>query len=306
MGTENNDDAGVYKISDTLALVQTVDFFPPVVDDPFIYGEIAAANSLSDVYSMGGKPISCLNIVGFPDDKLPIEILGEILKGGLQKANEAHTSVLGGHSVRDKEIKFGLSVTGTVHPDEIITNANAKVGDVLILTKPIGVGILTSALKLKKIKEDGLQQAIKVMSELNEGAGDAMTSVGVNSATDITGFGLLGHAFEMATGANVTLNIFANKVPLLDDTMALAKKGCYTRAASANLAYLDKKLNTGNCDDSIIKILADAQTSGGLFISVSADKADQLIQRLNDNRTSCAEIIGEVTEKTEFMLNLIS
>ena len=195
---ERLDDAGVYKLRDDLAIVQTVDFFPPLVDDPFAFGQISAANSLSDVYAMGGTPVSCLNIVGFPDDKLPIEILVEILKGGSDKIVEAGAVLAGGHSVRDAEIKYGLSVTGTVDPRKVIANDGAKPGDKLVLTKPIGSGNLTTAFKKKKLSEDGMQQCIDVMRQLNRAGAEAMTAVGVSAATDITGFGLLGHANEMA------------------------------------------------------------------------------------------------------------
>lgn len=291
------DDAGVYKLRDDLAIVQTVDFFPPLVDDPFAFGQISAANSLSDVYAMGGKPVSCLNIVGFPDDKLPIEILIEILRGGSAKVTEAGAVIAGGHSVRDAEIKYGLAVTGTVHPDQIIANNGAKPGDKLVLTKPIGSGNLTTAYKMKKLSEDGLQECIAVMSELNRAAAEAMTTVGVNSATDITGFGLLGHAGEMATASNVTITLEAAAVPLMDEVMHFAKKKMFTRAVESNLASLADKLDRGVVEELLMRVLAEAQTSGGLLISVAAERADKLVSELRERHTRSASIIGEVSAR---------
>ncbi len=295
----------MYKLRDDLAIVQTVDFFPPLVDDPFAFGQISAANSLSDVYAMGGIPVSCLNIVGFPDDKLPIEILIEILRGGSAKVTEAGAVIAGGHSVRDAEIKYGLAVTGTVHPDQIIANNGAKAGDKLVLTKPIGSGNLTTAYKMKKLSEDGLQECIAVMSELNRAAAEAMTTVGVNSATDITGFGLLGHAGEMASASNVTITLEAAAVPLMDEVMHFAKKKIFTRAVESNLASLADKLDRGKVEEMLTRVLAEAQTSGGLLISVPAERADNLVSQLKERGTRCASIIGEASVRSDRTIVLI-
>ncbi|MCH7632816.1 MAG: selenide, water dikinase SelD, partial [Planctomycetes bacterium] len=230
VGTDHFDDAGVYKLDESTAIVTTVDFFPPLVDDPYIFGQIAAANSLSDVYAMGGRPISVLNIVGFPDEDLPVSVLSDILRGGAERVEAAGAVVAGGHTVRDSEVKFGLAVTGVVHPDRILKNGGAQVGDVIVLSKPIGSGILTSAAKAEKITEAELAQAIDVMTDLNEGACKAALAVGVHSATDVTGFGLIGHASEMADASGVTIYLIDCEVPLLENTLALARKKMLTRA----------------------------------------------------------------------------
>ncbi len=293
-GFDHFEDAGVYQLDRETALVQTVDFFPPLVDDPFIFGQIAAANSLSDIYAMGGKPISALNIVGFPDKDLPGDILCEILRGGADKVTEAGAAILGGHSVRDAEIKYGLAVTGTIHPDRIIRNNTAMPGDVLVLTKPIGSGVLTSAAKKDVITQDDLAEAIEVMTALNRGACEAMIEVGVSAATDITGFGLLGHAFEMANGSGVTITLKAHSIPLLKDTLKLAGQGIVTRAHRASLDYLSNRLSADGIDESLVKVLADAQTSGGLLIAVAPDRVDAMIEALNQRSTPTATVIGEV------------
>ncbi len=302
---ERLDDAGVYKLRDDLAIVQTVDFFPPLVDDPFAFGQISAANSLSDVYAMGGTPVSCLNIVGFPDDKLPIEILVEILKGGSDKIVEAGAVLAGGHSVRDDEIKYGLSVTGTVDPRKVIANDGAKPGDKLVLTKPIGSGNLTTAFKKNKLSEEGLQQCIDVMRQLIRAGAEAMTAVGVSAATDITGFGLLGHANEMAAGSGVTITIEAAAVPLMDEVINLAKKKMFTRAVETNLASIAANLDRGSVADLLVRVLGEAQTSGGLLISVPADRTDALVAQLNERGTWCADVIGEVNPRGSHALSLI-
>jgi selenide,water dikinase len=296
---EKLDDAGVYKLRDDLAIVQTLDFFPPLVDDPFAFGQISAANSLSDVYAMGGTPVSCLNLVGFPDDKLPIEILVEILKGGSDKIVEAGAVLAGGHSVRDAEIKYGLSVTGTIDPRKISANDGAKPGDKLVLTKPIGSGNLTTAFKKNKLSEDGLQQCIDVMRQLNRAGAEAMNAVGVSAATDITGFGLLGHANEMAAGSGVTITIEAAAVPLMDEVMNLAKKKMFTRAVETNLASIAANLDRGSVDELLVRVLGEAQTSGGLLISVPADRTDALVAQLKERGTWCAYVVGDVAPKRD-------
>ncbi len=300
MSTEHFDDAGVYRISEGLAVVQTLDFFPPLVDDPYIFGQIAAANSLSDVYAMGGVPITALNIVGFPDTELPAQILSDILKGGAERVVEAGAVIVGGHSVRDAEIKYGLAVTGTIHPDRVVRNDTAQPGDVLVLTKPIGSGVLTSAAKLGKMPVSGLAEAIGVMIHLNRGACEAMQSVGVHAATDVTGFGLIGHAFEMANGSDVTIELDTAAIPLLTDTLKFAGDGCLTRSYKSNLAYIGEKLVSEGVDEGVdellIHILGDAQTSGGLLIAVAEEKADALVTALKTAAAPCATPIGRVLE----------
>lgn len=305
VGTSSFDDAGVYQIDEHTALVLTVDFFPPLVDDPFEYGRIAAANSLSDVYAMGGRPITALNIVGFPDDKLPLEMLSEILRGGAERVTAAGAIIAGGHTVRDEEVKYGLSVTGLIDPSKIITNAGAKVGDALVLTKPIGSGVLTSAAKAEKIPPADLQEAIDVMSELNAGACAAMLEVGVNAATDITGFGLIGHAYEMAQGSDVCVQLEAASVPLLQNAHRLAAQGILTRTHKATIEYVGSDLDVGNTDDTLVRVLADAQTSGGLLIAVPADRCDALIAALKNRKTSTSTVIGQVRQAGGTRIELV-
>jgi selenide,water dikinase len=299
VGTDHFDDAGVYRLDASTALVVTVDFFPPLVDDPYQFGRIAAANSLSDIYAMGGRPVTCLNIVGFPDKELPAELLGEILRGGSERVAAAGAVIAGGHSVRDAEIKYGLAVTGLIHPDRILTNDAAKPGDVLVLTKPIGSGVLTSAAKGEIIDEEGLAEAIEVMTDLNAGAAEAANEVGVSAVTDITGFGLIGHAHEMAEASGVTIEIHAEAVPLIQRTMEFARMGLLTRTHKDVLNFLGSKLQINGVDETLVAILADAQTSGGLLISAAADHADQLVAACKERNTRAAAIVGEVKPKSE-------
>ncbi len=294
VGTELFDDAGVYRLDASTALVLTVDFFPPLVDDPYSFGRIAAANALSDVYAMGGRPVAVLNIVGFPDDKLPIEVLADILRGGAERIEAAGAVVAGGHTVRDAEIKYGLAVTGIVHPDSIVTNAGAKPGDVLILTKPIGSGVLTTAAKRGRIDESQMHDAIEAMTELNAAACQAALEIGVHACTDITGFGLIGHVHEMASASKVTIKLNAPAVPLLPLTLELAREGIVTRAHKSNLQYVGENLRAVAADDTLVKVLADAQTSGGLLLSVAPDRASGLLEALRTRKTPCAARIGTV------------
>ncbi|RME36891.1 MAG: selenide, water dikinase SelD [Planctomycetota bacterium] len=298
VGSEGFDDAGVYRLDAERALVLTVDFFPPLVDDPYPFGRIAAANSLSDVYAMGGRPLTALNIVGFPDDDLPIEILSEILRGGAERVSAAGAALVGGHSVRDGEVKYGLAVTGIVHPDRIITNAGAKEGDVLVLTKPIGSGVLTSAAKTGKIDAADLQEALDVMTALNAGASEAMQQTGVHAATDVTGFGLIGHAFELAQASGVTVELHAATVPLLSGTLELARKKQLTRAWKGNLEHLGDALQVSSgVEEMLVRVLADAQTSGGLLIAVPPDRVDGLLHGLRTRNTPAAVIVGSVSPR---------
>lgn len=281
VGFNTADDAGIYRLSETQALVQTVDFFPPIVDDPYLFGQIAAANALSDVYAMGGTPLTALNIVGFPLGILPPEILTEILRGGNDKVLEAGAVVVGGHSIKDKELKFGVAVTGMIDPRRIITNAGALAGDVLFLTKAVGTGVITTAIKRSAASEAVADAAIRQMATLNKKASEAMIAVATNAATDITGYGLLGHAREMAEGSKVTIHISAAKVPLLDGALELSAKGMHPGGANDNREFLREKVRIdGDIDPNLLALLYDPQTSGGLLIAVPESEAPKLQSRL--------------------------
>lgn len=306
VGTETHDDAGVYRLTDEIALVQTIDFFPPVVNDPFLYGQIAAANALSDVYAMGGKPVTGLNLVGYPDDKDPqLTWLGDILRGGAERFAKAGAVIVGGHTVRDTEIKFGYAVTGTIHPKKILTNAAAKPGDKLILTKPLGTGFVTTAHKRGDCPEPLFDAAVASMIQLNDVSAAAMLEFGAHSATDVTGFGLAGHALEMALGSNATLVISLARLPLLPGAEAIARKPYLTRASATNAAYVASELRKeGKLDPVRLEFFYDAQTSGGLFISLPADRAEGLVQALHQRGITVATIVGEVVERQEKALVL--
>lgn len=305
VGIEHFDDAGIYRLDGSTALVQTLDFFPPLVDDPFHFGRIAAANSLSDVYAMGGRPVTAMNIVGFPDKDLPVEVLHEILRGGAERVAAAGAVIVGGHTVRDAEVKYGLSVTGVVHPDRVVTNAGAKPGDVLVLTKPIGTGVLTMAAKQDAISQDDLTEAIAVMTELNASACAAMIEVSVHAATDITGFGLVGHAYEIAAASGVTIEIEAAKVPLLQDTMRLANEGYITRAYRTNWEHLREHVQVGGVDETLVKVLVDAQTSGGLLIAVEEERAEKLASGLTSVLGHEVAMIGRVVTTNQHAICLV-
>lgn len=298
VGADHFDDAGVYRLDDSTALVTTLDFFPPLVDDPYDFGRIAAANSLSDIYAMGGRPLSALNIVGFPDEELPIEWLGDILRGGIDRVTAAGAVIVGGHSVRDAEIKYGLSVTGVVHPNRILTNGGAVPGDVLVLTKPIGSGVLTSAAKARKISNDDLTPAVDVMTDLNAGACEAMLEIGVHAVTDVTGFGLVGHAHEMAEASGVTCQIETKEVPLLPDTLHWAARKMLTRAYRQSLDHLGERVTIRDVDDTLVNVLADAQTSGGLLIAVAPESVNDLVDACQRRKTRAAAVIGRMAERS--------
>jgi selenide,water dikinase len=305
VGTDTCDDAGVYRLTDDLAIVQTIDFFPPVVDDPFIYGQIAAANALSDVYAMGGTPRTALNLVGYPDDKEDLDWLGEILRGGAERCQAAGTVIVGGHTVRDAEIKFGLAVTGIIHPQKIITNANAKPGDKLILTKALGTGFITTAHRNRACPEEVFQAACASMIQLNDLGRDAMLEAGAHAATDITGFGLAGHAFEMAEGSKVTFAINLSALPLLPGAQSFARRPYLTRASATNSSFIAGGLRIeGEPDSNRLEFFYDPQTSGGLLISVPADKAEALVADVKNRGATSACIIGEVLERTDVSLIL--
>ena len=300
VATETMDDAGVYRLSNDLALVQTLDFFPPLVDDPYTFGQIAAANALSDVYAMNGRPITVLNIAAFPDDELPMEILAAILRGAAERVGLAGAATLGGHTVRDKEIKFGLSVTGLIDPAELLTNAGARVGDLLVLTKPLGTGFVTTAAKRQECPQAVLDRAIAQMIELNAVGRDALRAAGgVHALTDVTGYGLAGHACEMAEGAGLTFAIEVSKLPVIEGAEPLAVPRYYTRASKTNREFLQGRLRTEPGVDPLrLELAFDAQTSGGLLIAIAADHVALLIQRLRDRGASAAAIVGRVEKRS--------
>ncbi len=296
VGNATADDAGVYRLSDDLALVLTVDFFTPIVDDPRTFGRIAAANSLSDIYAMGARPLSALAIAAFPEEGLPIAILSEILRGGAEKAREAGISVIGGHTIKDPEPKYGLSVTGVVHPDRVVRNSTAKAGDLLLLTKPLGTGILTTARRRDLIGDEDLAAAVASMETLNRAASEAMIEAGVSAATDVTGFGLIGHLREMTTASRVGAEIDSAVVPLFDEVIDLAARGCAPGGSKANL---DQAIAAGvTFADSVspeLRIaLCDAQTSGGLLIAVSEERAEHLLEALAKRGVEAAAVVGRL------------
>lgn len=294
VGTATADDAGVYRLTDELAVVQTLDFFPPVVDDPFVYGQIAAANALSDVYAMGGTPKTALNLVGFPDDQLPLSILEEILQGGAERCQEAGCVIIGGHTVRDQEIKYGLCVLGVVHPAEVITNSGVRPGDQLVLTKPLGTGFVTTAHKAGKCPEATFQAAVQSMVQLNREAAQAAKAVAAHAMTDITGFGLAGHAYEMAQAGQCTFRIYLDRLPLLPGVEELVVRRFFTRASKTNRSFVEPGLRLeGKLDPIRLEIFFDAQTSGGLLIAVAPTRLSELVERLQ--QSGClAAVIGEV------------
>jgi selenide,water dikinase len=300
VGVETSDDAAVYKLNEETALIHTLDFFTPMVDDPYTFGQIAAANSLSDVYAMGGKPITALNIVGFPNC-LPIEILGDILRGGADKVKECGAVLVGGHSIQDDEPKYGLSVTGMVSPDKVLKNYGCKVGDLLILTKPLGIGIVTTALKGGVASEDAYDEAVAIMTTLNKYAAEIIFKRDINACTDITGFGLMGHGYEMASASEVTLSIKADAVPFIKEARAYAEMGFIPGGCYNNKKYLKGKYSLNNVDEWKEDIIFDPQTSGGLLISCSRDIGMDLLSELNTLDIKSA-IIGEVIEKQDYFI----
>lgn len=298
VGFEHSDDSGVYKLTDDIALVQTVDFFTPIVDDPYMFGQIAAANALSDVYAMGGTPKTVLNIVAFPIQKLGPEILADILQGSSDKVHEAGAEIIGGHSIDDEEPKFGLSVTGVVHPENFFKNIGAQPGDVLVLTKPIGVGIQTTALKQERLNAEQIDHVTNVMKTLNKSASESLQPFKPHAVTDVTGFGLLGHAYEVAYGSNVSFVIHNKKVPILPGTKALAEQNIVPGGSRANHQWLMEHVHYSDAiSETEQLILCDAITSGGLLISMSKQEATAYIQQLKTNHAIDATIIGDVIEE---------
>ena len=297
VGTETSDDATVYKLSKDTAIVQSLDFFTPIVDDPYAFGAIAATNALSDIYAMGATPLFAMNIVGFPENTLPMSVLQEILHGAHDKAAEAGISVVGGHTIEDPEPKYGMVVTGIVHPDEIIRNVGARPGDMLILTKPLGTGILSTALKRGMLSEEIKQKLIHSMSTLNKSAAAVMSGFPVHACTDITGFGLLGHLREMIEASGCNAEIDFAEIPFMDEVNTLATAGVIPGGSYNNLDYVKAHLETGTHGRTHQLMLSDAQTSGGLLIAVSNKKATDLLNALIAEGITDAAIIGQITEK---------
>ena len=296
VGIDTSDDAAVYQLDSETAIVQTVDFFTPIVDDAYRFGAISAANSLSDIYAMGARPLFGLNIVGFPSNRLPMRVLQQILQGAQDKAAEAGISIIGGHTVDDTEPKYGLAVTGVVHPDRVVRNSTARPGDVLVLTKPLGTGIIATAVKRGLADEAAAQEAAELMATLNRAAAEAMIEVGAHACTDITGFGLLGHLREMATGSGVDVTLHAGAVPTLDAAWPFAGADVVPGGTLNNLAYVAEQVSFAAEVSRVAQlILADAQTSGGLLISLAAERSDDLLAALQDRGVTAAALIGEVT-----------
>jgi selenide,water dikinase len=306
VGTETGDDAGVYRLRPDLAIVNTVDFFTPIVDDPYIFGQISAANSLSDVYAMGGDPVTCMNIVCFPKGKMDIEILGEILKGGAEKVKESGAVVIGGHSIIDEEIKFGMAVTGVIHPDKIFRNVGVQEGDVLILTKALGTGIVTTALKKGKASDESVNEAVKSMTTLNAAASMVARKHSVHACSDVTGFGILGHALGMASGSGVTLVIESAKMPLLRGAPRLAEKGYITGGCKRNREYLSDKMTIDkSIREGLVEIALDPQTSGGLLLAVAKRHAAKLVEDLHAAGVTHATEVGYATSLQKAWVRLV-
>ena len=306
VGTETGDDAGVYRLGPDLAIVNTVDFFTPIVDDPYVFGQISAANALSDVYAMGGEPKTCLNIVCFPKGKMAIEVLGEILKGGADKVKESGAVVIGGHSIIDEEIKYGMAVTGVIHPDKIFRNVGVQEGDALILTKPLGTGIITTALKKGKASKESVDEAVTSMTTLNAAASVVMRKYPVHACSDVTGFGILGHALGMASGSGVTLVIESAKLPLLRGAPRLAEKGYITGGCKRNRDYLQDKITIEkSLREGLVEVALDPQTSGGLLIAVAKRHAGKLLDDLHAAGVEHATEVGYATSLQKPWVRLV-
>jgi selenide,water dikinase len=298
-------DAGVFRIRPDLALVQTVDFFPPIVDDPRDFGRIAAANALSDCYAMGGRPLTALSVAGFPSRELPAGTLGDILAGGAEKVLEAGAVVVGGHTVEDAEVKYGLCITGTVHPDRVISNEGARPGQKLVLTKPLGMGTLATALKKGKLSTDLLRAGVELMATLNLEASELMVELGATGATDITGFGLLGHAYEVAEASGVTLRIHPESVPILPGVSGLAAAGYCSGGVRKNRSYAASHVSCDGMKDPLLEdLLFDAETSGGLLIALPGEQARELVERLKARGHLHCAVVGEVLERQKTALEL--
>lgn len=296
---ERLDDAGVYKISDTVAIIQTIDFITPIVNDPYTFGQIAAANSISDVYTMGGRPVTAMNVVCFPSDTLDISILREILRGGLDQMNAAGVAMMGGHSVTDPQMKYGLSVTGVVHPNKLITNSGTRIGDSLVLTKPLGTGILSTALKNRLIDEAAFAPVAKSMAALNKKAAELMIEIGVHSCTDITGFGLIGHASHLVQEGETGLELDFKAIPVFPEAFEISRKEVYPGGLGRNRDFYSPQVEfKGKIPQYQSNLLFDPQTSGGLLISLPAEASSKLVTQLNAAGVQAA-IIGKVVRQPE-------
>lgn len=304
VGIETSDDGAIYKVSDEIALIQTLDFFTPVVDDPYTFGQVAAANALSDIYAMGGEPKTALNIVAWPNCVNP-KFLGEILRGGADKVKEAGAVLAGGHSIQDDEPKYGLSVTGFVHPDKIFTNCGARAGDVLILTKPLGTGIVNTAVKADLASKEAEEEVIRVMTTLNQKAKRIIEKYQVHSCTDVTGFGLAGHSVEMAQGSGMTLEIHMDQVPVQSEALEYAKMGLIPAGAYRNRDFMEDKIDLGDVEEAMLDLFFDPQTSGGLLFSVEPEAGEQIIREFEAAGMATAYgIIGKVTERKDKSVRL--
>jgi selenide,water dikinase len=306
VGTETCDDAGVYRLRPDLAIVNTVDFFTPIVDDPYVFGQIAATNSLSDIYAMGGDPKTALNIVCFPKGKMDMEILGQILRGGAEKVKESRAVIIGGHSIIDDEIKYGMAVTGVIHPDHIFRNVGVQEGDALVLTKPLGTGIISTALKKGKASKESVQEAVEFMTTLNSVASTVMRKFPVHACSDVTGYGILGHALEMATGSGVTLVLESTKLPLMHGAPRLAEKGYITGGCKRNREYLNDKVTIEkSIREGLVEVAFDPQTSGGLLIALAQRHAPQLIEELHAAGVTSATEVGYATSLQKPWVRLV-
>ena len=303
VGYDSSDDAAVYKVSDDVAMIQTVDFFPPVVDNPYTFGQIAATNALSDVYAMGGQPTLAMNLLAFPSC-LPVEAVGDILAGGASKVVEAGAVIAGGHSIEDQEPKYGLCVTGLVHPSRILTNSGAKEGDILVLTKPLGTGILSTAAKAELLEEKAYKQMVELMTTLNKYAAQAVGPIALSACTDVTGFGLVGHVKEMAEGCGSTIELWAGKIPIVPKALELARDGIIPAGAYRNMDFTaNDTLEDSAVPREVLDCLYDSQTAGGLLLSVPEDRLQELLTRLTDAGVPAAAV-GAVVPRREKLVHI--
>jgi selenide, water dikinase len=306
VGLDRADDAGVYRVTDEIALIQTVDFFTPIVDDPYWFGQIAAANALSDVYAMGGVPKTAMNLVGFPTKRMDLSILRRILEGGIDKLHEAAVALVGGHSVEDPELKYGLSVTGFVHPDRVLTKRALRPGDALILTKPLGTGIVNTAIKAGMVDPSGAEAVTRLMARLNRDAAEVMERYPVRACTDVTGFGLIGHLAEMVVGSGCAAEINAGAVPVIDDALTFAAMGMIPAGAYKNRDFRASMVEIADSvDRAVADILFDPQTSGGLLIAVASPRAESLLEDLLDRGEDRAAVIGRIIEGPEERIRVV-
>ena len=306
VGTETSDDAGVFRLRPDLAIVNTVDFFTPIVDDPYVFGQIAAANALSDIYAMGAQPKTALNIVGFPKGTLGLEVLREILEEGAEKVKEAGAVIIGGHSIIDRELKYGMAVTGVVHPDRVIRNVGVREGDALVLTKPLGTGIIATALKQRKASKESVRKAVSSMVALNRTASEIMQRFPVHACTDVTGYALLGHAAEMAMGSGVTIVLESGRLPLLPGATRLAHAGSLTGGCRRNREYLKDKVTIDrSVREDLVEVAFDPQTSGGLLIALPAGEARALVEALQAKGITAAATIGHAAVHRETWVTFV-